>query len=247
MSVTEAPLERAAGVGTYVYAVTWADEAAPQAEGVTGAAVVPVVHRDLAALVSHVDTAAVRARRRDLLRHSEVVIAAAGTATVLPVGFGTVFAAPDALIRVLLEPRHDDIVSLLRNFEGLVETTVHATYDEDAVLHSIAGSDAHVARLRGRVGAELELGRAVAGALAARREDDRESILRRLRPLVHDVAVEEPQSELEVLRAALLVDRAALAELDGELAAIASQKTEMSFKYVGPLPAFHFARLPGVA
>src|SRR5437763_16591029 len=82
----------------YVYAVTWADEASAHADGVAGAPVVSVAHRRVAALVSLVDPSLVRARRRDLLRHSDVVLAASRVGTVVPVGFGTVFASADDVV-----------------------------------------------------------------------------------------------------------------------------------------------------
>jgi hypothetical protein len=244
MPVTEASRDRArTRSGTYVYGIAWADEAAAQETGVGAAAVETVPHRKVAALVSHVDPAGVRARRRDLVAHSDVLIAAARWKPVLPMGFGTVFDSDDALVAELLEPRHDELVALLETFEGLAEVTVRALYDEDDVLREIAASDATVARLRGR-GDSLDLGRAVAQALAARRTRDRDAILRRIRPLVHDVHVDDPQSELEVLRAAFLVDRDALPELDAVVGEIAAEGNAMSFKYVGPLPPFHFVQLP---
>jgi hypothetical protein len=243
MSVTEAPRDRPrTSAGTYVYGIVWADETAAQATGVAAAPVETLSHGRLAALVSHLDPAAVRARRRDLVAHSDVLIDAARDAPVLPVGFGTVFDDDDALVAELLEPRHDELVALLEMFEGVAEVTVRALYDEDGVLREIAASDATVARLRGR-GGSLDLGRAVAQALEARRASDREAILRRVRPLVHDVRVDEAQSELEVLRAAFLVDRDALPELDAVVGEIAADATAMSFKYVGPLPPFHFVTL----
>jgi hypothetical protein len=237
-SATETP--------AYVYGVTWASASAPDGEGVVGAPVGSIAHGDLAALVSAVPSTSVRARRRDLIRHSEILQDAFERGTVVPLRFGTVFARGAHVVADLLEPRHDDLAALLRQLEGTVELTVRAFYDEAAVLAEIVRSEPGVAELRraasgGNPALQVRLGEVVAAALAAHRERDAGRILAVARRLARDVAVEERRTELEVLRAAFLVERDRVAELDRAMDELArSREGVVRFKYTGPLPPHHF-------
>jgi hypothetical protein len=233
--VTEAP--------AYVYGITWADGVLPAAQGVGDASVEAIEHGELAALVSELPSAEIRARRRDLLRHADVLQQAFERQTVVPLGFGTVFASGDDVVSGLLEQRYEELVALLQRLDGLVELTVRAFYDEDAVLAEIVRDDPAVAALRGRPGhrAELQLGEAVAAALAGRRNRDADEIVATLSATAREVVVEERVAEFEVVRAAFLVDRSAADELDARADELAQRfDGVVRFKLTGPLPPHHF-------
>lgn len=235
-TVTEAP--------AYVYGVTWADGArGGRREGVAGADVRPLEHGELAALVSDLPSPDVRARRRDLLRHAEVLQDAFERETIVPLGFGTVFDSDGDVVAELLEPRYEELVALLQRLDGLVELTVRAFYDEEAVLSEIVRDDPEVAALRAQVGPaeQLRLGEAVAQALGARREADAGEIVASLTRVSRDLVVEERVAELEVLRAAFLVDRAAVSDFDAGLEEVVSRRRDvLRVKLTGPLPPHHF-------
>src|SRR5690242_8397271 len=91
---------------TYVYGVGWASARPPSAEGVADAAVGVLEHGELAALISELPSPEIRARRRDLLRHAEVLQRIFERETVIPLGFGTVFDSDDDVVAELLEPRY---------------------------------------------------------------------------------------------------------------------------------------------
>ena len=226
--------------GTYVYGVGRATAAAPSGRGVADAPLDVVRHGELAAIVSSIPSTTVHARRRDLMRHSDVLQAAFDRDTVVPMRFGTVFPSGDDLVADLLEPRHDVLVGLLERFGGLAELTVRAFFLEQPVLAEIVREDREVARLRG--GADrLRLGEAVAAALAGKRERDAERIVSRLARHAQDVVVEERQAELEVMRAAFLVKRGAIDAFDEAIGEIARERDGVvRFKYTGPLPPHHF-------
>jgi hypothetical protein len=227
----------------YVYGITWADGARSAGRGVGDASVRVLEHGELAALVSELPSADVRARRRDLLRHTEVLQEAFERRTVVPLGFGTVFASGEDVVGELLEPRYEELVALLQSLDGLVELTVRALYDEDAVLSTIVRDDPQIAALR-RAGGQAEqarLGEAVAHALAGRRNRDADEIVAELSSLSREVVVEERVAEFEVVRAALLVDRSAVDDLEAEAEELARRHAGViRFKLTGPLPPHHF-------
>jgi hypothetical protein len=226
-----------------VYGVTWADVVLDGAEGVGEASVRAVEHGELAALVSELPSAAVRARRRDLLRHADVLQQAFERSAVLPLGFGTVFASDGDVVADLLEPRYEELVALLQSLDGLVELTVRALYDEAGVLATIVRDEPRIAALRGsnNPADQVALGEAVSQALAERRARDGDEIVASLSSLAREVAVEERVAEFEVVRAAFLVGRSAVDEFDAEAEDLARRHNGViRFKLTGPLPPHHF-------
>ncbi len=124
-SPTAGGADASAATALYLYGVTWADAARPQAgAGVHEESVEPVPYRRLAGLTSPVESTKVPAKRRDLLRHAEVLGTARVHGTVLPLRFGVVFENSTTLVEDFLSPRYADLVQLLRKFEGRVELSV---------------------------------------------------------------------------------------------------------------------------
>jgi hypothetical protein len=218
---------------TYVYGVTWASARLP-------ADLDGVQYGELAAVTMPVDQRRLRAKRRDLLRHAEVVQRIFDVAPVVPLQFGVVL---DDVVNDLLEPRHDELVRLLTELDGLVELTIRATYREEDILRTLLAEQPQLARLRER-GSPVQLGEAVARALAARREADAQAILRTLQPLVRGRAVDELRTELDVFRGAFLVERKRVKRVDAAVERLAGEHaTTTSFKLIGPLPPHHFVHL----
>lgn len=233
--VTDAP--------AYVYGVTWADCALGDAAGVLDTQVSALEHGELAAIVSELPSADVRARRRDLLRHAEVLQQTFEQRTVLPLGFGSVFASGEDVVAELLEPRYEELVELLHSLDGLAELTVRAFYDESEVLAAILRDEPRIALLRGSSNPadQVALGEAVARALGDRRARDVDEIVAGLSSLARDTVVEERVAEFEVLRAAFLVDRSAVDEFEAEAEELARRHDGViRFKLTGPLPPHHF-------
>jgi hypothetical protein len=218
---------------TYVYGVTWA--ATPLPDGVTA-----IVHGDLAAVTRPIEPGELRARRRDLLRHAEVLQQVFDRGTVVPLQFGVVVGDAET---ELLEPRRDELTRLLRSLDGDAEVTLRAYYREEDVLRSLLAADRRLEQLRGSA-SPVQLGEAVAHALHARRDADAAAIVRELRPFARDAAVDDVRTELEVFRGAFLVARDALDEFDAAADALArAHAATTTFKYTGPLPPHHFVAL----
>ena len=128
--------DTAGATRTYLYGVVRrADVRAIRNEGVAGAGIVSIDHGEIAALTSAIPgTGEIRARRRDLLRHSDVVQEAFAAGPVVPLRFGTVAASASSVVDDLLAPRHDELLDLLEAFDGLAELSVRAFYREEEVL-----------------------------------------------------------------------------------------------------------------
>lgn len=232
-----------AETATYVYGVTWGDAPAIAADGVCDAAVRLLEHGELAALVSDLSSPNVRARRRDLLRHANVLQQAFEGQTVVPLRFGTVFSSDEDVVAELFGLRYEDLVALLQRLDGLGELTMRAFYDETGVLTAIVRDTPEVAGLRGAGGPaeQVRLGEAVAEALADRRNHDADEIVAELSSLAHDTVVEERVAEFEVVRAAFLVDRSRVARLEAQAEELAQRfGGVVRFKLTGPVPPHHF-------
>jgi len=209
----------------------------------------PVVHDGVAALVSE-SPGNVRAKRRDLLAHFEVLGAAFEHGTVLPLQFGIVFDDEEALVRDFLAPRHKELSKLLRALEDQVELRVTAHYREDAILAEIVRQNGRVARLReatrtgGGHPALVELGELVAAEVQARTARDLRALLEQLQPLAVQYRFEDEPIEYQLLRGSFLVERRRVAKFDAALEAFAADNAgRIDFKYVGPLPPHSFVEL----
>ena len=236
----------------YVYGVTWADgTAAPPGTGVGGGPLDTVERGELAAIVSTVPAGPIRARRRDLLRHLEVVQEVFASNTVLPVQFGSVFPAIDVVSEELLAQRYEEFVELLHQFEGLAELRIRAAYKQEEILAEIVQGDCGIARLReltrGASAADprqVQLGEAVARSLTAVRNRDARTISGALLECARDAVVEEPRTEYELMRASYLVERRKIAGFDKRMDTIARRERDrISFTYTGPLPPHSFVSL----
>jgi hypothetical protein len=235
----------------YVYGVVHSGRQAPRGRGVVDTSVATIECGEVAAIASTVKGPKLRAKRRDLLRHSEVLQEAFAGGPVLPLRFGTVFQTPQQLIDEFLAPRERQLASLLERYDGMGELRLRVAYaDEEAILGDIVRATPELVRLREQsVRADDEqsrfrLGEAVAVAYAGRRDSDAQAIVDRLAPRAVDVLVDAPQSELEVLRASFLVDRRELAAFDEVLESIALRERHLlTFSCTGPVPPHSFVNL----
>lgn len=208
-----------------------------------------VVYRELAALVSDLDSTELRAV--SVLRsHWRVLEQANSSTTVLPVRFGTVMADDGAVVDQFLEPEHDRLAAQLEAMAGKVQLTVKGFYEEDALMASVVAESPVIARLRDHVQAlpeaaayykRIELGQRVAAEVERARERDAQRIFERLRPFALAAQLEPPSTIDAAVNAAFLVEERrveefsqAVAELRRELAG------QIRLRFVGPLPPYSF-------
>jgi hypothetical protein len=230
----------------YVYGLTSSGRTIAT-QGIGDAPVSTIEHGEVAAIVSRHPTAKLRAKRRDLLRHSDVLQAAFAAGPVVPLRFGTVFDSEGEVVESLLGARYEELVQLLQRVEGLAELRLRAAFVENALLSEVVAEDPRVAALRADPGANMvALGEAVADAVAARRAAAADEALTTLARHAVDVHVDEPGSELEVVRASFLVEQRNVSALERAAEELARRhRGRLTLDLIGPMPPHSFVSLEG--
>jgi Gas vesicle synthesis protein GvpL/GvpF len=208
-----------------------------------------IVHGELAALVSDVESGPLVAAR-GLRAHWRVLEEATRKGTVLPVRFGTVMENDDAVVGQFLALRHDDLVAQLTRLSGKVQLSVKAFYEEDRLLRGVVQRSRAVAQMRDRVRGRpeaatyydrIQLGELVAGEVEQARERDTAMVLERLEPLAVAVRREPPAGAEGAVNAAFLVERRRVDEFSEAVAQLADDvEGRLRLRYVGPLPPYSF-------
>ena len=234
----------------HLYGVTWAGAGLPT--GVTGRAdaeLRTIEAEDLAVVVSEVDPDR-PAGPGDLLSHARVLEAIAATDTVVPVQFGVLLFDDVQVHEEMLQPEAESLRHLLRAFDGMVQLTVQASHEEEPALAQVLEREPGLRAMRDAVrgagaaatqGEQVALGQAVSDALERLAGHDRDVILDQLDPVVEAVSLSEPGSALQVLNAAVLVERGRRQELDEAVEHCRSLLgARMRIRYVGPQPPYSF-------
>jgi hypothetical protein len=235
----------------YVYGITRAGAARKlPPEGVEGKPVSRVERGDLAALVSEAPQVPVKANRRNLLAHTEVLQEVVKTDCVLPMQFGVVMPDEAAVEQELLAAHEDALAEQLTAFEPHVEVDLKVTCPEEVLLRTVIAERPDIAEmresLRGRppdatYAERINLGEAVAAAVEEKRAALLAHVVSRLEPHAVSTAVGEPTHEQMLVNVAFLVARTELANFDDHVDAVAKELgQDMLCRYTGPLPPFHF-------
>ncbi|MGN6797809.1 MAG: GvpL/GvpF family gas vesicle protein [Gaiellaceae bacterium] len=232
----------------YAYAVVRGDASPPAARGVLDTPVASVRDDGVAVLVSRLKGDRVRAKRRDLLAHSDVVQEAHGNGVVLPLRFGMLFDSEEELRDRLIGPRREELLSLLDEFDGLEEMRVRAVYhDQESVLADVVSGAPDILRLREHAKSQsdlVRLGELVAKRYEHRRAVDAQTIVDRLGTHADRTHVDDLDDELSVLKASFLVRSRKRKEFDAELDAVALRLRHLvNFTCTGPLPPHSFVSL----
>jgi len=188
--------------------------------------------------------AELRGKRRDLLAHQRVLDALAEQGAVLPMRFGVV--APDEpTLLASLRTETDRYRSLLHELAGQVELNLKAVPDEEHFVASAANDPAvrnslAAARRNGSHERQMQLGQAVAEAVARRRQLCGTQLLSELRPLASRTSVLEG-GEQYLLNAAFLVPRKAVSRFGDAVDRLREQLSPaVELVLTGPLPPYSF-------
>jgi hypothetical protein len=208
-----------------------------------GAEVDLVTGEGLVAVTSEIETDEAVPSRANLMAHARLLEALAEHATVAPMRFGVVVPDRSSLEAHLAE-RAGAFHDVLERLEGHLELRLRGRYDEAEVLRELVAGDRRVARLRGSSSfdARMELGERVVNGIAARRDADRDHVLRRLGPHVADISVSEVAEPLDAFAVSLLVSRDGMGAFDEEIESLGAELSPtVQLELVGPVPPFSFA------
>ncbi|WP_442805995.1 GvpL/GvpF family gas vesicle protein [Streptomyces sp. NBC_01257] len=236
----------AATEGVYVYAILRAATALPKdAVGVgSPPAVLRVIRQGLLEAVVSDAPPKLRARRRDLLAHQDLLMRLSDDGPVLPMRFGMV-AADEQSVLAQLAAGESGYAAVLDRLAGRIEINVKVLPAQNA-LEALVAEDKGVRQLRAAARrtpgyeASLRLGEAIAGALTRRAATAGQRILRELAPAAR-ASVPGPEVQGCVLNESFLVDRA-----ESEAFLLRAQSLGAEFREhaeirpAGPLPCYSF-------
>ncbi|MFI9250279.1 GvpL/GvpF family gas vesicle protein [Streptomyces sp. NPDC053069] len=240
-------------MSTYVYGITARSHPALP-EGMTGVGeparpVRVLTAGELAAVVSDAPEG-LRAKRRDLLAHQNVLAETGAAGCVLPMRFGNVAPDDDTVVQVLTD-RAEHYLERLKALDGRVEYNVKANHVEEAVLHRVMAENAEIRSLAeanrraggGSYDDKLRLGEMVAAAVKAKEAEDAAEVQAELEPAAAAVSV-GPQSTGWLLNVSFLVGRDAAEEFLAAVERVRAGHPHLELRVNGPLPPYSFVE-PG--
>lgn len=238
-----------AATGVYVYAITRAGKPLPANAVGVGSPPAPlrlIGQGQVTAVVSDAPPQ-LRARRRDLLAHQNLLMLLADRGPVLPMRFGMVASDEETVLGQLAgaEPAH---LAMLRHLSNRVEINLKALPAQDA-LAAVVAQDGTVRRLREEVRrrpgyeANVRLGEAVAKALSRRAAEAGQTIVHKLGPMAR-AAAPGPEVHGCVLNVSFLVDRSDSDDFRATALRFADAHRErVELRLAGPLPCYSFVAL----
>ncbi|MDF6017133.1 GvpL/GvpF family gas vesicle protein [Streptomyces sp. JH34] len=232
--------------GVYVYAIIPAGAVLPaEAVGVGNppAALRLVDEGRVTAVVSDAPPQ-LRARRRDLMAHQEVLLRLAEAGPVLPMRFGAI--APDERsVRAQLAGSQAEHLATLSHLDGGVEINLKALPAQDA-LAAVVAQENNVRRLREAVRrrpgyeANVRLGEAISTALSRRAAEAGKKVLHKLTPLARETAA-GPEVHGCALNVSFLVDRSESDTFRDTVQRFAdTHRDHVELRLAGPLPCYSF-------
>lgn len=232
--------------GVYVYAIVRAGTALPKGAGGVGSppAAVRTIRQGLLDAVVSDAPPQLRARRRDLLAHQDLLMRLTDEGPVLPMRFGMV-ARDEATVLDQLAAAEPGHVATLDELAGRIEINVKALPAQNA-LPALVAQEKNVRQLREAARrhpgyeASVRLGEAVAAALTRRATAAGQRILRELAPRARAVAA-GPEVSGCALNMSFLVDHGeADAFLTRARAVAENHREHVELRLAGPLPCYSF-------
>ena len=247
-------------IGVYVYCVAHAEPFTSgrarfhmPAIGGQGGLVRTISYGDLVAITSNSPKIRYTLRREYLEAHEHVVEEAMTCSDVLPVTFGTVADNDEQVRDGLLKRRVDELHRYLEYVRNRVELDLKAHRVQDALFAEVVADDPQIQSLResiARLPAEatyherIELGELTQAAIRAKSEREAQSIVDTLELLAVESKVNERLTDMMILNAAFLVDKAQESTFDECVRSLgASEAGRFHLQYVGPVPPYNFVTL----
>ncbi|MFG2825404.1 GvpL/GvpF family gas vesicle protein [Kitasatospora sp. NPDC048365] len=235
-------------MAVYVYAIIDAHHPA-RMDDLTGVGDPPeelstVEDSDLTAIVSSVPEG-LRARRRDVMAHQNVLERLMADGPVLPLRFGTVASDPQD-VREILKERGDFYRERLQALTGCAEHLLKASFDEDFMIRQVLRESAEAQRLNeesrrsGDPNVKVRLGEIIARELQVRSESAAAQVREAMRPLAREIHENELHGD-DFVSISFLVEEARRKEFLAAEAELAGQWGEgYHFRLHGSLPPYSF-------
>jgi Gas vesicle synthesis protein GvpL/GvpF len=191
-------------------------------------------------------------------RHNQVIAAIHEEQAILPAKLGSVYARAEDVQAAVAEA-HDALLAQLERVEGCDEWAVHVYADRAAIEQRVVAAHPTIQALQQEIAAASP-GRAylLQGRLDEERAAATDQALRELaqahyehlareavagQPTQPTRSAPEAHGEIEVLRAAFLVQRASADTFLAELRSCAESREGVHCEYSGPWPPYSFAVL----
>ncbi|MBI3976773.1 MAG: GvpL/GvpF family gas vesicle protein [Chloroflexi bacterium] len=247
--------------GTYIYCIVRAESFQNgghrfQSRAIGGQAVPvrAVQFMDLAAVVSDSSAARYDIGRQNTMAHQLVVEEAMAHSEVLPVRFGTIARSDEEVREKLLKRKFGEFHYLLDTYvKDRVELGLKVFWNRERVFAEIAAESTQVRALRDAIAGRspeethyqrIQLGQLIEEAIVRKRDRDAEAILDALRPLAFETKTNKILTDMMILNAAFLVDRAHDPTFDAAVNVLdAAQQGRLILKYVGPVPPYNFVNV----
>lgn len=210
-------------------------------------------YMDLAAVVSDSDAARYDVSRQNMMAHQLVVEEAMTRSDVLPVRFGTLASSAQQIEERLVKRKFGEFHYLLKYVQGRVELGLKVFWSRERLFDEIVDESARIRALRDSIAGKspegthyqrIQIGQLTEEAIVNKRDRDAEAIIQELRPLAVDMKVNKILTDMMVLNASFLVDRADEPALDAKVNALGeSSAGRLAFKYAGPLPPYNFVNV----
>jgi len=236
--------------GLYLYGITDAQEGFDVSmPGIEGGEVEAIVADGVAAIVTRVSHAKIRAQRANLATHHKLLHQLVERQAVLPCAFGTVATGEDQL-RAVLRANRDELLRQLATLRNKVEMSLGVYWNTSNIFEFFVAGNQALQRLRDRVfrpgrqpsmDERMELGRLFESLLRECRDRHTKQVIDTLSPCCAEVRAVDPGTEQMIMKLVCLVpqDRQACFE-EGIQQAARKFDDHYSFKYSGPWAPFDF-------
>jgi hypothetical protein len=238
---------------TYVYCVGYAEprrnEGHPYSTpGIGGRTdtVRTVEYADLAAVVRDSHKIRYEISRENLVAYQRVLAEAMERSDVLPMAFGIVARSNQDVQEQLLKPEFDELHRYLAYNRGRIELELQVRWDRGTLFSEIVAENDEIRVLRDNINRQspdatyydrIYLGELISAAVDHKREQEAESILERLQPLVAEMGLNGNLNETMILNASLLVDKIKEPAFSREIQALGTaEEGQLILRYLGPLP-----------
>lgn len=207
-----------------------------------------VYYRDLAAVVSSIDVtrfdvdlATQERLNTDLLKYQQVNTFLLGQSSndgILPLKFGFTASNKQEVVAVL-ERAYLQLRAYLDRLKGAVELVIQASWDISKTIQEIAHDHPELISED-----PVQTGKRLFEATEARKKSSIDAIHQQLSPLAKDHADGPHKTENMLLNRSYLVEHAQEASFDAAMNKLGNEyDTRLSFRYIGPLPAYSFVNI----